>query len=105
MPRKIIYRMSLALACASAFPAFARAADFPIAGLTPNQRPAGAPVIAKFTPPTNWDERMFHGISRPRPVNLSWTKDQGPWYTPFNRAGMTPPYDFRGWRTSQGVSQ
>lgn len=102
MRRKLIFRMSLALACVGAAPVLAQGGGFPIAGLTPSQRPAGAPVITKFTPPANWDERMFHGIARPLPASLSWAKDQGAWYTPFNRPGMTPPYDLRGWRTSQG---
>jgi len=97
MPRNNGFRLSLALAFAIAAPALAVAEGFPIAGLTPNQRPAGAPVITRFTPPSNWDERMFHGISRPLPVNLNWTKDQGAWFTPFNRRGMRPPYDLRGW--------
>jgi hypothetical protein len=106
MRRKLSFRMSLALALIGAAPVLAEANGFPIAGLTPSQRPAGAPVITKFAPPANWDERMFHGISRPLPASLAWTKDQGAWYTPFNRPGMTPsPYDIRGWRTKQGGAQ
>lgn len=104
MPRSFYSRISLALAFAIAAPALATAEGFPIAGLTPNQRPAGAPVITRFTPPSNWDERMFHGVSRPLPVNLEWTKDQGAWFTPFNRPGMRPPYDLRGWRNSEGTN-
>jgi hypothetical protein len=105
MPQMAASRMSLALALAIAAPAMAQASNFPMAGLTPSQRPAGAPVITKFTPPSNWDERMFHGISRPLPASLSWTEDQGAWYTPFNRPGGAPPYDLRGWRSSDGVKR
>jgi hypothetical protein len=79
------------------------AADFPIAGLTPNQRPAGAPVITVFKPGPDWEKRMFHGISQPFPPSLRWVRDQGAWYTPFNRPGMSAPYDIRGWRVKEAI--
>jgi hypothetical protein len=36
-------------------------------------------------------------VSQPYPASLRFLEDQGNWYTPFNRPGMLPPYDIRGW--------
>lgn len=76
------------------------AEPFPIAGLTPDRRPEGAPVIREFDRPKKWEQGFFHGISKPYP-HLEWVADQGPWFTPFNRPGMTSPYDLRGWHRAQ----
>lgn len=39
-----------------------------------------------------------HGIEQPVPDHIKhFLKDQGAWYTPFSRPGMTGPYDIRGW--------
>lgn len=41
-----------------------------------------------------------HGITAPTPEAIkSFLKDQGAWYTPFSRPGMTGPYDIRGWHS------
>jgi hypothetical protein len=74
-----------------------QAADNPIAGTTPWQRPTGAPVITSVDHDSAWFRRALTGISRPYPSSLRFLDDQGNWYTPFNRAGMTGPYDIRGW--------
>lgn len=67
-----------------------------IAGLTPYERPADAPRIT--ADPTPDRARMLRGITDPVPPSLlQFLDDQGGWYTPFNRPGMTPPYDLRGW--------
>ena len=71
---------------------------YPIAGLTPYQRPAGAPVIKEFKKTKEWYVRALHGVSEPYPYSLHFLEDQGAWYTPFIYPGMTPPYDIRGWR-------
>lgn len=73
----------------------------PVAGLMPHQRPAGAPVITAPVRAANWDEKFLFGVARPVPQSLQWKKDQGGWFTPFDRAGMTGPYDLRGWHGRQ----
>lgn len=85
-------------ACA---PALA-AESFPIAGLAPDRRPEGAPVIREFVRPKNWEQQFFYGVSKPHPASLRWAADQGAWFTPFNHPGMTPPYDLRGWHRAKG---
>lgn len=72
-------------------------ADFPIAGLEPWKRPAGAPVITSVERDEAWYARALHGISQPYPASLRFLEDQGNWYTPFIHPGMPEPYDIRGW--------
>ena len=74
--------------------------SFPVAGVMPSQRPAGAPVITQFEKDTAWYTQALHGVSRPYPASLRFLEDQGAWHTPFNRPGMPPPYDIRGWHTN-----
>lgn len=69
----------------------------PIAGLEPSQRPEGAPAIREVQRDAEWYRRALTGISQPYPASLRFLEDQGNWYTPFNRPGMTGPYDIRGW--------
>jgi len=71
---------------------------YPIAGLTPDRRPVGAPVIKELKKTPEWWNKALHGISEPYPYSLRFLEDQGAWYTPFTYPGMTPPpYDIRGW--------
>jgi hypothetical protein len=77
-------------------PALAAGA-YPIAGLQPSERPAGAPVIKEPIRAKGWETVFFRGVTKPYPASLSWSKDQGSWYTPFNTPGMIGPYDIRGW--------
>ncbi|MFZ1325224.1 MAG: hypothetical protein WAT67_04245 [Candidatus Contendobacter sp.] len=77
---------------------------YPIAGLTPSQRPAGAPVIKQFKKDRKWSENYYHGIAKPYPPHLD-EASQGAWYTPFTRPGMIGPYDIRRWHQSQIKSQ
>ena len=72
-------------------------AQYPVAGVTPNERPANAPVITEFDKSKSWYEEALHGVVRPYPTSLRFLEDQGAWHTPFNRPGMPPPYDIRGW--------
>ena len=74
--------------------------EFPIAGLTPAQRPAGAPIVTQFEKDGAWYTQALHGVSRPYPASLRFLENQGAWHTPFNRPGMPPPYDIRGWHTN-----
>ncbi|NIO43855.1 MAG: hypothetical protein GTO41_29130 [Burkholderiales bacterium] len=73
------------------------AGDYPIAGLTPWERPAGAPVITQVDHGSAWFRRALTGISRPYPSSLRFLDDQGNWHTPFNNPGATGRYDIRGW--------
>ena len=74
---------------------------YPIAGTTPWQRPAGAPVIEWVQHDKAWYAHALTGISRPYPRSLYFLDNQGNWYTPFNRPGMWPPYDIRGWHRAK----
>jgi hypothetical protein len=69
----------------------------PIAGLEPSHRPEGAPVIREVQRDADWFAQALTGISQPYPASLRFLEDQGNWYTPFNRPGMTGRYDIRGW--------
>lgn len=73
------------------------ASEAPVAGLAPQQRPTGAPVIASYEKNGVWYRQALHGISEPYPASLRFLEDQGPWHTPFHMPGMTGPYDIRGW--------
>ncbi len=66
-----------------------------IAGTNPNQRPAHAPVIDKFSKPSGWYDHALKGITQPYPYSLKFLEDQGAWYTPFNHPSTTGRYDIR----------
>lgn len=83
------------LLCAATAVGTAAAAPAEVAGLAPYERPAGAPRIE--APPPSDKPRTLHGIPDPAPPGLKFVRDQGAWYTPFDRPGMPPPYDLRGW--------
>lgn len=79
------------------------AQGYPIAGTAPDRRPEGAPKITQYAPGRAEAERYLHGVAQPAPPNiLANLKSQGGWYTPFDRPGMTPPYDPRGWHARVG---
>lgn len=81
------------------FAAPTTANEITIAGLTPYQRPDGAPAIRTIAHDDAWRARALHGVVGPAPESLKWLHDQGAWYTPFNRPGMTGYYDIRGWHS------
>ena len=66
-----------------------------IAGLAPDQRPVGAPVITVFEQTPAWQARALRGITPP-PTGLDFLKYQGAWYTPFIYPNLTDRYDIRG---------
>lgn len=66
-----------------------------IAGLVPDSRPAGAPVITVFEQTPAWWERAWRGIDPPR-NGIDFLKYQGAWYTPFIHPNLKDPYDIRG---------
>lgn len=72
-----------------------------IAGLTPNQRPANAPITKTVQKDDHWYKKALAGIEPPYPWNLRFLEDQGNWYTPFNHPGMTGYYDIRNWHHHQ----
>lgn len=71
---------------------------YPIAGLLPDQRPEGAPVIKEMIHQDQLRRYLVHGIENPIPESIQkWMKDQGGWFTPFSHPGMLGRYDLRGW--------
>ncbi|HHB12927.1 MAG TPA: hypothetical protein ENK62_06990 [Chromatiales bacterium] len=74
---------------------------YPIAGVEPWHRPKGAPVIKEVHKDAAWYRQALHGIQPPYPASFRFLEDQGNWHTPFNRPGMLPPYDLRGWHTGR----
>lgn len=101
----------LAVALAFAAPAAPAAqptgsTDGFIGGTTPDRRPEGAPVLTTYEKSDAWFAAALTGISKPYPDSLNFLKDQGGWFTPFTRPGMTAPYDIRGWHAKRDpVSQ
>jgi hypothetical protein len=68
-----------------------------VAGTAPSQRPPGAPVLGAYDKSEAWFTAARTGITKPYPASLSFLDDQGAWFNPFIRPGMTGPYDIRGW--------
>lgn len=78
----------------------AASSDAPhIAGVEPSVRPAWAPVLDAVNHDSEWYARALTGIESPFPASLRFLEDQGNWYQPFIRPGMTGPYDLRGWHS------
>ena len=65
-----------------------------VAGLQPYQRPAGAPVIERFDQSDAWKAQALKGLGEPH-TGVEFLKDQGGWYTPFNRPNLPGRYDIR----------
>ena len=101
MSRKIFARVGSALAIglmALSLPSWSADADAaPIGGLTPYERPAGLPVIKSPVRTPEQAARVTSGVARPLPPGIEWLKDQGAWYTPFDKPGMVGYYDLRSW--------
>jgi hypothetical protein len=76
-----------------------------VAGLQPDQRPAGAPpptTQVNLTP--DQLSRALRGIEGPPPGNVEAIAATGSWWVPLRAAGMTPPYDLREWHQGQDVT-
>ena len=84
----IVPLIAMASAASAQTPAY-------IAGVQPDSRPAAAPKIERYEKPAGWLDRAARGIEKPYPESLKFLDDQGAWYTPFTRPGMTGPYDIR----------
>lgn len=78
-------------------PLWAEPSSYPIAGTQPDQRLPGAPTINQLAKSKGWYQQALTGLQKPYPHSLRFLEDQGNWYTPFTRPGMTGPYDLRGW--------
>lgn len=97
---RILALMVVGVALGAALPSLAQEDNgYPIAGLQPSERPAGAPVITEFEKDAAWYAEVLRGISEPYPASLRFLEDEGAWYTPFIHPGMTGPYDIRGWHS------
>ncbi len=75
-----------------------------ISGSKPWERPAEFPRVEHFLKSESYFDRALRGVRQPYPPSLMFLKDQGAWYTPFTRRGMTGPYDVRGWHRDIGGS-
>jgi hypothetical protein len=71
--------------------------DIIVGGANPSVRPNGAPTISEMKKDGDWFAEALVGLTKPYPKSFEFLEDQGPWYTPFNRRGMTGPYDIRRW--------
>lgn len=69
-----------------------------VGGRTPSQRPEEAPTKPTFQAhDTKWFDRATHGLAQPHPASFRFLEDQGEWFNPFTKPGMTGPYDIRNW--------
>jgi len=73
--------------------------DIWVGGATPWQRPSAAPRATELRKDDAWYAQALFGLSKPYPVSFQFLEDQGGWFTPFNRPGMTGPYDLRRWHS------
>jgi len=87
-------RSLVALGCILAGSASA-VAQAKVAGTVPDRRPEGAPKLTAFAKPADWSAKWLVGVEQPHPASLRFLNDQGAWFTPFTRPGMTGPYDIR----------
>ena len=72
-----------------------------VSGLRPYERPVGAPVIHEFAPGEGWAGRAVRGLGEPL-TGVGFLKDQGAWYTPFDRPNLPGRYDIRGLHATSG---
>ena len=92
--KKLMVLLGLLMAGANAL------AEIPvfIAGLVPDSRPDGAPVITVFEQTPAWRAQALRGISPPQ-TGLGFLNDQGAWYTPFIYPNLKDRYDIRSLHT------
>jgi hypothetical protein len=74
----------------------ASAAESFVAGTQPDRRPVNAPVLKTYEKSAQWYANALAGVSEPVPASLHFLENQGAWFTPFTRPGMTGRYDIRG---------
>lgn len=76
-----------------------------VAGLTPYERPAGAPVVRAFAQSPEWLRQATRGIAGALPSGLKFVADQGAWYTPFTEPGMPGYYDIRNLHDNKSAAK
>lgn len=69
----------------------------PVAGVKPDQRPAGAPVIKQFRMNRAWYDKAMTGLQPPFPSSFNFLDYQENWSNPFIEPGMVGKYDIREW--------
>ena len=84
-----------ALLLLPALPAAAQPSSAPVAGLQPDRRPEGAPVVRSATVDPTLKSQRLKGVGKPWPGNVGRIAEQGAWYSPMFAPGMTAPYDLR----------
>lgn len=67
-----------------------------VAGLVPDRRPEGAPVVTAVPVTAAEKARRMAGVERPWAGNLERIAEQGPWFSPLFQPGMTGRYDLLG---------
>ena len=98
MIRSLMVLSAVAMSVVLSAPVYAGAF---VAGLQPDRRPAGAPNITTFVLTPEMKAVRLTGISLPLPGNVEVIAQQGAWYSPMFRPGMTGPYDLRRWHGSR----
>jgi hypothetical protein len=74
----------------------ALAEGYPVAGVTPSERPSGAPKLTEPAKGDAWEKNAYKGVSKPYPSSVvNMLRDQGGWYSPFLRRGSRGRYDLR----------
>ncbi len=69
-----------------------------VGGRIPSQRPEEAPAKPQsISRDAHWFDHATHGLSQPHPASFRFLEDQGEWFNPFTKPGMTGPYDIRNW--------
>lgn len=102
MPTVRIRNVAALLLCALPWTVAVRAEGKPIAGVARDRRPAAAPTVRVYVKDAAWYSAALRGVEQPYPASLRFLEDQGAWFTPFLRPGMTGPYDIRGWHAPPG---
>lgn len=74
--------------------------DVFVAGVTPDARPVGAPVITQMPKDAAWYQQALTGVVPPYPASLRFLEDQGAWFNPFLHPGAPGPYDIRNWHVA-----
>jgi hypothetical protein len=70
-----------------------------VAGLQPDRRPDGAPLVTSSELTPDQLSRALRGIEGQPPGNVETIAATGRWWVPLRGPGMMPPYDPRGWHT------
>ncbi len=92
----IIAAVGAGQVCAEDAPAY-------IGGMAPDHRREDVPIVKAAQAPDK--NSALRGIDQPPPASLeSVVEDQGAWYTPFTRPGMTGRYDIRKYHEARSAA-